>query len=185
MKISLDLLPQNKKDEIKRNKLFRELLREEIFFLFPLLILIIILVNVNYLLSIQRSSSQAAYEFQQNQDKYQELDKYDAEFKNINNATSLLLKVQNGHLRWANVFSHLGQAIPSGIAINNFANKNYVVSLAGKALTRNKLLEFKGNLEKDACFGGVNVPLSDLVVKENVDFQLDFNVTQECLRSEK
>ncbi len=183
MKISLDLLPQNKKDEIRRSKFFRELLRTEILFFFPILILIVILINVLYLLKIQQNGSIADYEFQQNQSQYQELDKYDKNFKAINEATGFLIKIQNGHLQWSTVLNHLSQVIPSGIVINNFSNKNYDIYLTGQAKTRDKLLEFKGNLEKDACFGKINVPLSDLVVKENVDFQMDFNVSQDCLRN--
>ena len=182
MKISLDLLPQNKKDAIKRDKLFREILHKEVLFVFPILVLIVILINIFYLLKIQRDSNNTTYATQQKQTQYQELNKYDKDFKAITDASSLLIKIQNGHLHWANVLNHLGQVIPAGITVDNFTNKNYDIYLTGKAVKRDQLLEFKSNLEKDACFKNVNVPLSDLVVKENVDFQMDFVVSQDCLK---
>jgi Tfp pilus assembly protein PilN len=183
MKINLDLLPQNKKAEIKRAKIFREILRQEVAFLFPVVILLVILFNVFYLLKIYRDSNLLEYQLQQGQDKYQELAKYDQAFKEANSASSLLLKIQAGHLHWANVLNHLGQAVPNGIVVSSLFNKNYNVFLAGKADTRDTLLQFKDSLEKDTCFENVNVPLSNLVVKENVDFQIDFTLSQNCLKS--
>lgn len=183
MKISLDLLPQHKKDEIKRNKIFLEILRQEALFVFPLLVFIVILFNVFYLLNIQKTIDDTTYEFQQSQGQYQELNKYDKDFKRINEADVFLIKIQNGHLHWANMLSHLSQAIPDGVTIESLANKNYNTYLIGKARTRDELLKFKGNLEKDSCFQNVNVPLSNLVVKDNVDFQMDFSVNQDCLKN--
>jgi Tfp pilus assembly protein PilN len=184
MKISLDLLPQNKKAEIRRDKLFREILKEELMFVFPLLVLIAILGNIYYLLTIQKSINNNAYEFQQGQGQYKELNKYDKEFKKINETDNFLIRIQSGHLRWANILNRLGQAIPGEVMIDSLANKNFNVYLVGNAKTRDDLLEFKSNLEKDSCFQNVNVPLSNLVVKDNVDFQMDFSVTQACLKGQ-
>ncbi len=182
MKISLDLLPQNKKREIKRDKLFREILREDFLFISPMLLLVVILLNVFYLLTIQRKTDVAAYALEQSQDQYRELNKYDEDFKKINEASSLVLKMQNGHLRWANVLNILSNVIPDGIAVDSLATKNYNFYLAGKAKTRDGLLIFKSNLEKESCFKNINIPLSNLVVKEDVDFQMDFEVSQDCLK---
>ncbi len=181
MKISLDLLPQNKKDEVRRGKLFREILHEEVLFIFPLLVLIVILISVFYLLKIQRDANNLTYETQQKQSQYQELNKYDKAFKEINAASSFLIKIEGGHLHWANILNHLSWVIPNGIIVDNFASKNYNIYLTGRAAKRDQLLELKRNLENSACFKDINVPLSDFVVKENVNFQMDFVVSQDCL----
>jgi len=183
MKISLDLLPQNKKNEIRRGKIFREILRQEILFVFPLLVLVILLGNILYLLEIQKDIDKTAYALQQGQSQYQELNKYDTDFKQINEADILLIKIQSGHLKWTNVLSHLSNAIPDGLAIDSLANKNYNVFLVGKARTRDNLLKFKASLEEDSCFQNINVPLSNLVVKNDVDFQMDFSINQDCLKN--
>ncbi len=182
MKINLDLLPQNKKNEIKKEKLFRAILHEEFLFIFPMLVLVIMLAGIYNLLRIQRSQDLASYELAQVQDQYQQLNKYDKDFKKINEATSLLLEIQAGHLHWFHVLERLSADVPVGIRVENLATKNYNVYLIGQARSRDGLLEFKAKLEQDDCFETVNVPLSNLVVKENVDFQMDFLVKQNCLR---
>jgi len=184
MKINLDLLPQNKKNEIRKEKLFRAILRKDFLFLFPWLVLILLLAGVYYLLGIQRREELASYEFAKGQNQYQQLNKYDDDFKKINEAANLLLELQGGHLHWSYVLTCLSADVPAEIKIDSLATKNFNVYLIGKAKSRDGLLEFKSNLEKDDCFEGVNVPLSNLVVKEDVDFQMDFLVKETCLKEQ-
>ncbi|EKD46436.1 MAG: hypothetical protein ACD_67C00237G0003 [uncultured bacterium] len=182
MKIYLDLLPKQRKSEIRRKKIFRILLREEALFLLPLLLFIIILLNVYYLISVQHDISIAAHSSIESQEKYQELNLYEEKFKQVNETASLILKISDGHLHWGKVFDKMNGIIPEGIALTGFSTKNYKIFLIGNAKDRNILLNFKEKLSSDQCFEDVNVPLSNLVVKENVDFQMDFSIKQDCLR---
>jgi Tfp pilus assembly protein PilN len=184
MKIYLDLLPKERKQELKRKKIFRKILRQEILFLVPLFVFIIILSNIYYLLSLQHSTSIAAQSQEQSQDKYQELKTYEEKFKQVNESTASLLKIQAGHLNWNNIFKKLDEATPEGIVITNFSTREYLIMLAGKAKDRNTLLSYKDKLESTECFTAVNVPLSNLVVKDDVDFQIDFSVNQDCLKKQ-
>jgi Tfp pilus assembly protein PilN len=182
MKIYLDLLPKERKSELKRKKLFRNILRQEFLFLTPILVLVIILLNIFYLLSFEQKTSIAAQSAEQSQDKYQKLNAYEQKFKQVNTATASLLKIQAGHLYWGNVFKRMDADVPDGITVANFSTKDYSVFLVGKAKSRDILLNLKSNLESDACFANVDVPLSNLVVKDDIDFQIDFLVNKECLK---
>jgi len=59
---------------------------------------------------------------------------------------------------------------------------DYSVLLTGKAKSRDDLITFKENLEKEECFSNVNLPLSNLVAQKDVEFQIDFSIKKECLR---
>lgn len=181
MKIYLDLLPQEKKNELKRTKIFRRILREEMLFLVPLIIFIAILFNIYYLLNFQYNSSLTASSADKSQDKYKELSNYEEKFKKVNESVGVMSKIQKNHLRWSNVLNELGTTVPDGMYITDFSTKNYQIFLLGKARSRDDLLNFKNRIEGDSCFQDVDVPLSNLVVKENVDFQMSFSVTKDCL----
>ena len=182
MKIYLDLLPQGKKNELKRKKIFRIILREEMLFLLPVIFFIVILLNIYYVLNLQHNSSMAVSSMNKAQDKYQELSGYEQKFAQENDSMDLLTKIQQNHIKWRNVLQELARITPSGITISDFSTKDYQVFLVGKAQTRDDLLGFKSQLESSACFQSVDVPLSDMVEKDDVDFQLDFVVTQDCLK---
>ena len=50
------------------------------------------------------------------------------------------------------------------------------VSFSGTASTRQKLLDFKERLEKVDTFTGVELPISNFVKNENIDFSITINV---------
>lgn len=184
MKIYLDLLPDYRKQEIKRKKIFHTILREEILFLAPIILFILILLNIYYVLVLQKNSSANENSLQQSQNKYQQLETYQEKFKQVNDFGQVLSKIQSGHLHWINLFQKLSEAMPDSIQISNLSTKNYAVFMVGKAKTRDDLLNFKNKLEESSCFQNINMPLSNLVVKDNVDFQIDLIIAKECLKDQ-
>lgn len=184
MRIYLDLLPEQKKQEINRKKIFGIILREEILFLLPIVALIFILLNIYYVLILERNSSMAVHATKQSQDKYQQINIYEEKFKQINELDQKLVKIQSGHLQWQGIFQGLSGVMPEGVFISDLSTKDFSVFLVGKARTREDLLDFKNKLEAVECFQDVNVPLSNLVVKNDIDFQIDLKVTENCLRKQ-
>lgn len=184
MKIYINLLPQQIKQEIKRKKMFRQILREEVLFLLPIIVFIFVLFNVYYVLTIQRDVFIQNYSLQQSQESYKNLSLYEEKFKQINGIDESLGKIQSQHLYWQNLFQQLSAVVPNGIYISDLSTKNYNVFLLGKAKNREDLINFKNQLETDTCFQNVNVPLSNLVVKNDIDFQIDFVITVDCLKKQ-
>lgn len=182
MRIYLDLLPQQRKQEIKRKKLFNKILREEFLFLLPLVVLIFILLGIYHILTLQKDSKVVTYSAQQSQEKYQQLKKYEDKFKQVNILSETVEKIAAKHLYWQEFLKKLSGATPEGIYISDLSTKDFTVFLVGKAKTRENLLELKNRLESTSCFSNVNVPLSNLVVKENVDFQVDITINEDCLK---
>lgn len=158
------------------------ILREEILFLTPVVLFILILLNISYLIVMQKTSIIDNALPQQSQNQYQQLGIYQEKFKQTNDLSQVLNKIQSGHLHWTNLFQNLSEITPDSIQLSNISTKNYMVFMVGKAKTRDDLLSFKNKLEESSCFQNINVPLSNLVVKENVDFQIDLAITTDCLK---
>lgn len=184
MKIYLDLLPQQRKQEIKRKKLFRKILKGEAISLLPFIVLIVILLNIYYLLILQKNITVNAYSAQQSENKYQQLGIYEEKFKQVNVLIKTIGKIQAEHLHWQSFFQQLNDIMPAGIYLTDLSTKDYTVFLVGKAKTRDDLLNFKSSLEATACFKNVNIPLSNLVVKDDVDFQIDISINEDCLKKQ-
>lgn len=182
MKIYLDLLPKQRKDELKREKLFHKILRQELLFLFPIILLIIILCNIFYLLLFQRDALVSSGSQASQQGQYQEVGLYEDKFKQVNENATKLLKIQAGHLHWTPIFIKLSASTPDGITITDLSTKDFTIFLVGKARNREVLLSFKDSLEKDGCFSAINVPLSNLVLKDDIDFQIDLKINKDCLK---
>lgn len=184
MKEYINLLPDQKKEEIREEKRFRVIIGEESSFLFPVVLLIAILFAIQLILGIQGEGIGRAFENNQSQEKYQELKKYEDKFQALNAKIALISKVQGQHLEWAGALVKLSQSVPEEIYITGVATKDYRLFLIGRAKTRDRLLEFQGMLNNSECFAGVNMPLSNLVSKDNVDFQMDFEIKKTCLKDQ-
>jgi len=182
MEICINLLPEEKKNKIKRKKRISTIIKQEILFLSAIFFLIVILFDINFILKFQLNSLEKNYSLEQSQSKYQELKKYEDKFKKINLKTVLLYDIEKDQLYWSRIFYELDKIIPDGILINNISNSGYKVSLAGKSVKRENLLKFQENINASQCLSDVNFPLSNLVTKENVNFQIDFKIKDDCLK---
>ena len=182
MDICINLLPEEKKNKIKRKKRVIAIIKQELIFFFVAAFLGVILLNINFILKFQLAGLEKDHSIEQSQDKYQELGRNEEKFKEINSKTALLYNIEKNHLYWSELFLNLDKTISQGVLINNISNVGYNVSLSGRAGKRENLLKFQENLNSSECFSEVNVPLSDLVTKENVIFKIDLKMKENCLK---
>jgi Tfp pilus assembly protein PilN len=182
MEICINLLPEEKKNKIKRKKRMITIIKQEILFLSAVFFLIVILADINFILKFHLNNLEKNYLLEQSQTKYQELKRYEEKFKQVNSKVMLLSNVERDHLYWSKFFYELDKIVPEKIAINSISNSGYKISLAGKADKRENLLKFQENINNSSCFSDVNLPLSNLVTKENVNFQIDFKIKESCLK---
>jgi hypothetical protein len=181
--IKLNLIPPYRKEEIKKSCRFRVVLKWESELILVLALFVAGLVSINYILKINLSVSEDSLSIaMKDNSQYKIIEKYDNEVKDMNGLLASASKIQSGQLYWSKFLGKLNSKVSPGITIESMANKNYIVSLVGTADTRESLLAFKEGIEKDDCFESVDLPLSDLVSKENVAFQMDFQVKKECLK---
>lgn len=183
MKIKLNLIPPAKREEIEKAKRFRRALKWEFELVSMFAIFLATLFSISYILQINLEMVENN-EGLNSQDvlKIKEIGRFDAEIRKINVKMSEILKIQEGQLYWTNFFEKLNAAVPFEIAVSSVVTNDYKATVSGKARDRDILIAFKENLEKSDCFSEVNLPLSNLVSKENVDFVLELNIKKECLK---
>lgn len=92
------------------------------------------------------------------------------------------MKIDKNHLSFVQVFLLLDTLTPEGITVDHLATKNYTILLTGKAKNREDLLLFDQKLKESSCIEKVNIPISNLFSQENVEFQVDFDIKNECLK---
>lgn len=185
MKIYLDLLPTEQKKELHRNKIFHRIIKQELLFALPLFALIGVLFAANFVLKNQKENVVLQNSQVQTGSRYQELDSYENKFKITNENTANLSKIQAGHLQWTEILKFFNSLVPENVHIISIATKNYKMMISGLAQNRDDLLTFKDKLEKNTCITEVNLPLSNIVQRENIDFQMDFSIKEECLKVKK
>jgi hypothetical protein len=183
MKTLLNLLPEENKKSIRRKIHFR-------FFLWQLFLLFMLevfyagmLFGTYMVLDFQLHNLQVMGQMRnKNQGDQATLNAYQKKFREMNTTVEEVGKIEENHFSFTKVFLMLDTLLPEGITIDHLTTKNYTVLLSGKAAKRDDLLEFDARLNKSACVENVNVPISNLFSQQDIDFQVDFAITKECLK---
>lgn len=183
MKIGINLLPFNKKKEIKMAERFRAILGWEAIIIFVVVLFLGFSFGVDYLLSLDLQLASDDRINKSNVEQYKTIRYYESKFSEINSKISKISNIVGGQIYWLNLFSKLEDALPDNVEIGGMSTNNFSVHFTGKAKTRDDLLLFKNNLEKEVCFENINLPLSDLVSKENIIFQIDLEIREDCIKN--
>ena len=71
---------------------------------------------------------------------------------------------------------------PPGVLYTKIlAGNDLAFSASGTAPNREALLTLESAMNQSDCFKDASVPLSDKLVKENIDFQLSATIQKSCL----
>jgi len=183
MEIRLNLIPKKRKDEINKRNRASIIFRIETFFATVLAIFLVMLLVFNYILNLNLNSTIKNEEKNGNSEKYEQLKDYDAKFNQINRKLADVISIKNDQLYWSKLFLKLNSSVFPGIEIKVVNTSDYLIRLMGISDTRDNLILFKEKLSSDECFSNINLPLDDLVEKNNISFEIDFLVDKNCLKN--
>lgn len=182
MEISINLVPPQKKEEIYQAKRLRMVFRVQFYSILIGLLSFFLLWASNYVLNVNLNLVSKEGQSDLDQEKYRQIEKYDSEFQGINSQLGEISKVRRDQLYWSRMLQLFNRNIPDGIFLEEVSTKDYAVFISGKADNRDTLISFRDKLGSEGCFSSVDLPLSNLVSKDNVSFQMDLIVKPECLK---
>jgi len=147
--------------------------------------LIALLWSYNEIMKLNFETVSSDIDAEVNKPIYDKMKKFDEEFSDINSRAADILAISKDQIYWNKMFVELESINTEGIFLDGLATNNFLVSVSGEAVDRDSLIGFKSSLEESGCFTDVNLPLSNLVKKEDIAFQMDFKVREECVRNNK
>ena len=185
MKILLNLLPAEKKIEIRKDNRFRMIVAQGSGVLFLGVFYCCLLLGISWLLSEQLSSTKGlSDDGSSSSPGKSEIASYEKTFQETNANISEISRLLENHVLWEKFFRSIQSATPDGVLYTKLLAKNdFTLSASGTAPSREALLLLEKNMNDSDCFRDAAVPLSDKLVKENIDFQLDAIIEKTCLVS--
>lgn len=183
MKMQINLLPESRKALAARNKRFSKIVNQEILFSIPVLVFIGMLAGIFLISGYERQTAEINFSSSAKNENYKDLEFIENKTKYINTKSSEIIKFQESHLKWADVLGQLVEVLPEGMSITSLSTKDYQIMVLGKADKRETLIGFQKRIEESSCFENINLPASNFVEKENINFAVDFYVKKDCLMS--
>jgi Tfp pilus assembly protein PilN len=181
MKIFLNLLPPQRKQELVNNYYWQFFLIKGMLVLLAALLLVAValLIQGRVYLSYKQVMSDEQIGKSEHQIQY---DNFETKFEETNGKVQKTQKFFSLHTSFSGLLSDIENLLPAGVRLEKLSTKEYTVFLTGVADTRETFLEMEENIKKNTCFESLNTPLSNIFSETNVQFTLDFAVKQECLR---
>lgn len=182
MNIRLNLIPEYRRAEIEKSRSFGFALKLGLEILVLFLFVEASLVSFQKIADLDLALARKSIDFDDKKKSFDKIAEYDEEFKSSNLYLTELEKIRRDNVSWSLLFRRLDRLVAPEIIFNGLATKNFKIMLSGVADSREKLVAFKETLEKEECFRNVSLPLSNLVSRDNVDFQIEFVVEEKCLK---
>ena len=175
--ITINLVPQEHKIKIERKKTYlaiKEALL--IILLFASVISIMLMLSKSYL------ESQLADLMNENSQNVAMIQKTNDRIKSINEKINDADSVQKNFKSWSGLITALYSAKGEDISYSylKIFRKESTVEISGVSKTRDALLLLQKNLQKMDYFKKINLPLSNLISKENNSFsiKIDLDLTK-------
>lgn len=171
---NLNLLPPKEKEflKIKEREFFIITLSIRLCW-FLLIIIAFLLFGIFFLkTNLSSLSKQITIQkkFLESKKEYKELEN---KAKKFNEFVIFLDKIQKDRLDYSKILLQLTEQMPSQVKLNSFSlDKQGQIFLRGNARERSDFLRFKENLEKSNLYKKIDSPLSNIVQKDNINFEL-------------
>jgi len=189
----INLLPIQQKKEILQEENWRLVLIVGITILAFLICLTLMLFSIKIYISGQVEVQKTFLEAEEEEFKTSELRNLEEELTLTNRTLLELNSFYQEQLNTTEILGKISETLPAGTYLTtlNFTSltitekEKYIaqISLSGFAPTREILLEFKKNLEKENLFDEIYFPPSNWVKPTDIDFSVNFKITQEILRN--
>ncbi|KKP68060.1 MAG: hypothetical protein UR66_C0009G0150 [Candidatus Moranbacteria bacterium GW2011_GWE1_35_17] len=181
MKIKLSLLPKSKEKRIKNNKILKFVILQEIMIIVITLLFFGAIKGVDAVAKYQLSSINQQLASKELNENYIEIKKYEENLKEAGAKVGFIKNIQNFDINWVFVLNKLSLLLPTEVVLNSMSGNGLNLTLKGIAQDRDILIKMKEDIQSDNCFEGVNIPLNNIVLKENIEFELKFVVNIKCL----
>jgi len=171
--LSLSLISEKLKQEIKLKRIYSLTKKMSFLFIFITIIISAILWGARFVLldnfnEINRRTNLTRMNGENFNLKAQE----------INNKLSTVSKIQNEFVSYSQLIKTLTEEIPPGITLNYFKvdSGKQLLKIRGHASNRDILLKLKEDLSKLPVLTDVILPLSDILEKTNINFEINIKL---------
>lgn len=181
MKITLNLLPKNREKKIRNRKILNFIILQEIMIIFITLLFFGIIQGLDAVAKLRLMG--VDQELSQNNERtdFIKIKEYEDNLRTIKSQVDFVKRVQNSNVNFVPMLSKLAEILPREISVTSITGEGYVVDLVGTAKNRDTLIEMKQNMEKDGCFKDIVIPLNNIVLREDIDFELSFSIEEKCI----
>lgn len=170
MNISINFLPQSRKDEIKNLKHIGVVMRVGIMAILALCLLVFFLKAIAFSIKIEKDFIEGELLRFEKSAGYLETKKAQDSLREYSKTAKVIKVGLRDKKDYTELISKINSMIPEGIILNKLSLDSKELVLSGVALKRENLLFLEQKLKEDAQFKKIDSPISNLVSDTNAAF---------------
>ncbi|MDO8435793.1 MAG: hypothetical protein Q7S82_00180 [bacterium] len=177
----INLLPPQKKAELRKEENLKVVLILGFFFLISLVCFALILFSIKIFISGEVEAQKILYNQEEKEFEGSNLQTFQ---ENINQSNEKIVQLESfykGRFRFLDTFEIISRDLPLGIFLTSLsifpqskAGEGVAYNLQGFSPNRDILLQFKANLEQEERFYEINFPPSSWIEPDNINFSASF-----------
>ena len=181
----INLLPPQTKTELKLEERWKLVMLLGLLFLLFLVCLSLILISINIYISGEVASEKILLEQREKEFRTPQTQALQKNLTTFNQTLSQLDAFYQSQFNISDVLEKISKVLPPGTYLTNLSctpqalNKDgwkTACSLSGFCPSRETLLDFKTNLEKEKSFGEISFPPASWVKPTDINFSVTFKV---------
>jgi hypothetical protein len=168
--LKLNILSQKTKKEIKLLNIYKHLKRLN-FFVFSFLLIYIFTFQAAKIILQKYSTDSYNTNLAINKDNEEYINKV----KEVNEKITEAKNIQDNFVYWSKFLLSISDITPSGVTFSKITTdkNNDSFILMGRSKSRNELLSFKQNLEELDYIETIELPINNLLQKEDINFTIN------------
>lgn len=107
---------------------------------------------------------------------------FNKDVKEFNLYINTLVKIQEKNIDWTKLIIQLSKLVPEGVNLDSINIQPEKMLITGFAFDRENLKKFQEDLEKNELFLNVEIPLNDLIKRNNINFNLKADINLDWLK---
>ncbi len=172
----INLLPPQQKEELLEEEKYSLVLTLGILFLIFLISLILILFSIKIFISGEIEVQKILLSAEEKRFKESQIQNLEEKINASNQTLSKLNLFYQNQLNLTETLEKISGTLPPGTYLTTLNLNLAQISLSGFSPTREILLEFKENLDKEGTFGEIYFPPSNWVKPIDIDFSVNFKI---------
>lgn len=176
MKKTINLLPKERKNNLKWKKFNLFLLKNGLIFVLATVVFLVFLISNLFILNIYKKINQDEIKKEESSGLNKTINEAKKEIDEKHMETEEFLKVfSKGDSYWV-YLDEINQSLPEEVYFKELNLDKENLEIKGWSETRNDLLKFEESLKQKEIFKEIEMPISNLTSQENINFEIIVNL---------
>lgn len=176
MKITINLLPPEKKKELKGLRVVGVIFKIGVSAMIALVVLFVFLLFCVEAILIQKRAFDKEIDQFVSMKHYQEVKKSQEDIKQYNNQAQQIKRGFSNKENYWELINEINGVMPDDIFLKRMLIAEGTLRFSGFALHRETLLVLDGRLKESERFSDVESPISNIVANENIEFEFNMKI---------